>query len=189
MSPDPDPDGTDAEPDDSGAPVADDPVMVGGEPLPTMGTGSLAPILPRALARLTDVVLSLLVPGTLLALAFGETTVNAEGQDITTFPTWAPFVSLVILALYEIGLVAWRGQTVGMMIGRLAVIREDDGLPPTQRDATRRAAIPIVCIALGFVIPVFQIAYLGVYLSPILDQRTRKGWHERMAGTLVVRTR
>jgi uncharacterized RDD family membrane protein YckC len=185
MSSDSDPDGTELPPDDG----TGDPILVGGERLPAEGPGSLAPILPRALARLTDLVLSLLVPVTVLVALFGETTVDAQGQDVVTYPDWVRLAPVAILAAYEIGLVAWRGQTVGMMIGGLTVIRERDGLPPTQQDAARRAAVPVICIGFGLIIPIFQIAYLAVYLSPILEPRTRKGWHDRLAGTLVVRRR
>jgi uncharacterized RDD family membrane protein YckC len=181
MPPDPDADGDDA------APV--DPVLVGGEPLPAEGPGSLAPILPRALARLTDFVLSFLVPFTILIGLVGETVSDAEGTESVTYPGWVPLATVGFLAVYEIGLVTWRGQTIGMMIGGLVVIREADGHPPTQQDAARRAALPVVLIGLGFYTVLLRIAYLAVYLSPILDQRTRKGWHERMAGTLVVRRR
>ena len=91
-------------------------------------------------------MLSLLLPVTILVTIFAETTTDAEGQELVTYPDWVRLLPVGILAIYEIGLVTWRGQTVGMMIGRLAVIRESDGLPPTQQDAARRAALPIICI-------------------------------------------
>lgn len=156
---------------------------------PTEGPGSLAPIFPRAMARLTDFVVSVLVPQTILGLLFVETAVNEEGvQEITKVPLWLAPAFVVILAAYEIGLVAWRGQTLGMMVGRLEVVDMDTGAPPSRDAAIRRGILPVVAYGLGLYVAVAFIGYLAIYLSPLLEQTRRQGWHDKLARTVVVRT-
>lgn len=156
---------------------------------PTEGPGSLSPIFPRAMARLTDFVVSVLVPQTVLGLLFVQTTTNAEGvKEITSVPVWLAPAFIVLLAAYEIGLVAWRGQTLGMFVGRLEVVDSDTGEPASRDAAIRRGILPVLTYGIGLYLGLLFIAYLAIYLSPILDQKRRQGWHDKLARTVVVRT-
>lgn len=157
---------------------------------PDVGENALAPIFPRAMARLTDFVLSVLVPQALMVMAFGVTIETEGEEDALGLPLWGIPVLVLILAVYEIGLVAWRGGTVGMLIGRMTVKTLADGEEATPAAAARRAALPIVAYAASFVLPILGILYLAVYLSPILDSNGLiRGWHDKYADTVVVRTR
>lgn len=183
------------EPDDgaSGADeVADDAeVELDEHGRPVSGAGSLAGIAPRALARLSDFVLEILVPGNVLVLLFAETSKDANGQtQIDSVPVWLFPILAGIVAAYEIGVVAWRSQTVGMLIGGMRIVDAQTGEPVGTQAAVRRAALPLLAFVVYLVAPVIGgLAYLAVYLSPLLDSTLRRGWHDRMADTLVIRTR
>jgi uncharacterized RDD family membrane protein YckC len=85
-----------------------------------------------------------------------------------------PFGFLVILA-YFVGMWAWKGTTIGGLVANLKVVRLDDK-PVTIVVALVRglgAAFSAMVFFLGF----FWIAW----------DRERQGWHDMIAGTVVVR--
>ncbi len=87
----------------------------------------------------------------------------------------APVSGLEIPA-YFVGAWAWGGRTPGMWPQRLRVVRAEDGGPLGPGRALVRAASCVVSLwagGLGF-------AWAG------WDSR-KQGWHDKMAGTLVVR--
>jgi len=85
-----------------------------------------------------------------------------------------PAVFIVALA-YFAGLWAWKGTTVGGIVLKLQVVRHDGG-PMTFLVAFVRglaAALSAVVLFLGF----FWIGW----------DRDKQGWHDKIAGTIVVR--
>lgn len=94
-------------------------------------------------------------------------------------------ILLVGTILYEVPLTTVQGQTVGKAIAKIVVIRREDGGTPGWRAATVRAAVRSLPLLIPFV-------GLGVSLlvgvSPLLC-RTRRGWHDKLAGTIVVAVR
>ncbi|MCX6909482.1 MAG: RDD family protein [Verrucomicrobia bacterium] len=85
-----------------------------------------------------------------------------------------PWFLLVLLA-YLIGLWTWRGTTIGCIICGLKIVRTD-GQPVTLGVAIVRALASLLSLAvvgLGF----FWIAW----------DREKQAWHDKIAGTLVVR--
>ena len=89
-----------------------------------------------------------------------------------------------LAALYEAGMVAWRGQTLGKMLLRLRIVRRTDGARPTPGEALVRYAVPTVWLLLPLPL-VGQLMWMVVYLSSIPNVR-RQGWHDKAASTLVV---
>ena len=85
-----------------------------------------------------------------------------------------PFVLLVALA-YFAGMWAWKGTTIGGIVLKLQVVRYDGG-PLTFPVALVRglaAAFSALVFLLGF----FWIGW----------DRDKQGWHDKIAGTVVVR--
>ncbi len=100
----------------------------------------------------------------------------------------APIVDIVLFTLtllaigmiYEVALVAVKGQTLGKMLMGITVLRADNGILPGWRRSFKRCALPYLLLL---------ILFLGFlcYLSPLWG-RNRQGWHDRFAGTYVLTT-
>ena len=158
----------------------DQDVPLDEEGRPISGTGAVAPVWQRAIARLIDVFITFNVAGFLAFLIVRP----AEGDSsLLTTLTFAG-VFWVLAALYEAGMVAWRGQTLGKMLLRLRIVRRTDGARPTPGEALVRYAVPTVWLLLPLPL-VGQLMWMVVYLSSIPNVR-RQGWHDKAASTLVV---
>jgi uncharacterized RDD family membrane protein YckC len=80
-----------------------------------------------------------------------------------------------LLLCYHIGFWAWKGTTLGGIICNLRVIRTD-GTDPRFVDAVVRGLSGI-----------FSIAALGIGCLWMLQDPERQMWHDKIAGTLVVK--
>jgi uncharacterized RDD family membrane protein YckC len=134
--------------------------------------------------------------------ASGASGTGATGADLTSFPRaafrdrLAAFVLDVILVVlvyqildvfrhdntvfllllvYHIGFWAWKGATVGGIICQLRVVRVD-GAPLSLADALVRGLSSI-----------FSLAVLGIGCLWILRDPERQAWHDKIAGTYVVK--
>lgn len=152
---------------------------------PEIGPDALASIPLRALARIIDtmllVVVTVLAVSSLGSIDVGDETVNIDA------PWWLPFAILALAAVYEIGLTVSRGQTIGKMVVGIRVAQRGVGANPTPNQAMVRWLVPNI----AGVIPIAEIAaiaVLGVYLSAAASP-VRQGLHDRLATTVVVRTR
>jgi uncharacterized RDD family membrane protein YckC len=81
----------------------------------------------------------------------------------------------LLLLVYHIAFWAWRGTTLGGIICSLRVIRTD-GTDPRPVDAVVRGLSSI-----------FSIAALGIGCLWMLQDPERQMWHDKIAGTLVVK--
>jgi uncharacterized RDD family membrane protein YckC len=91
-------------------------------------------------------------------------------------------LAYLITAIYEIGLVATRGATLGKQVVGIKVVREADGQIPGFLPAFLRWLLPF---AASFVC---TIGAFLVWLSPFFDSSGRiQGWHDKMAKTVVIR--
>ncbi len=146
-------------------------------PLPT-GIDWRANLSTRFWARLVDGLL-LAVPSVALVVAVGD--VEAGGVDL---PFWAVASTALLAALYEIGFIAMSGQTIGKRLLRIQVVDVASGHPPALGGASIRYLVPSVPSLVPGVGPLIGLL---VYLSAVWSP-TRQGWHDRAAGTVVVRT-
>ena len=97
---------------------------------------------------------------------------------------WARLASLLVLLVYETGLVAWRGQTVGKML--LGIRLTDIGTgsdPPFVKALLRAAIVGGVVIVTG---QFFAVALVLLYFTAAFTKDTR-GLLDRAAGTVVVK--
>ncbi len=81
----------------------------------------------------------------------------------------------LLLLAYHIGFWTWKGTTVGGIICQLRVVRVD-GAPLRFADALVRGLASI-----------FSLAVLGIGGLWILRDPERQAWHDRIAGTYVVK--
>ncbi len=143
-------------------------------------TDRLATIGQRALARLLDALI-IGLPAFLLVLATSE--IDEARRTVRT-PLWAQLVATAMAAVYEVVLIRQRGQTVGKRALGIEVVRETDGQHPDWTASIMRYLLPV----LPALIPVPGLFLLSpvIYLVAIADP-LRRGWHDRAAGTIVVK--
>ena len=164
-------------------------------PDPPGASGPVLASLGRRLgARAVDALLLGLIIGlvgaVLLGAAFSRVRTGARGEVtagtgglVAAYLGWA-VLGLVASVLYEVGLVATRGATLGKRLLRVRVVREHDGAVPGWAPSTLRWLLPQ---AAGFL--TCGLATVLVYASPLLDGTGRRqGWHDRVARTLVIAT-
>ena len=96
-------------------------------------------------------------------------------------------VPLVIAATgiaYEVSMIALKGQTLGKMATNVKVVRADNGGRIGWGKSIGRWIIPVVLLFIPFIGWILAVL---VYVSLTWD-RTRQGWHDKVAGTLVIKT-
>jgi uncharacterized RDD family membrane protein YckC len=135
----------------------------GWEPPPPQ----LAGVWPRVGARLLDALLVGVVVGIL-------------GVVLGLPDNLGPLLTVVAMLGYETLMLANGGQTLGKLLLGLRVVRAD--LAPL---ATRDALVRSLVIDLIWIVP-FGWLIVAVLLG---RDRRHQGWHDRAAGTLVVRSR
>lgn len=172
----------------------------------TLGDGrqvELASAGTRLAGRIIDWTILAIVAGTIVGILVAATWDSDDGSN-ARWPAVA-LTNIVIGLLYEITLIATRGQTVGKLAAGAKVVRLADGGVPGWRTSLRRWAIPglagALAAAMGITfeqtgigelaaIPVQVVAGLVVlfcYLALTWDGR-RQGWHDKAASTVVVAT-
>ncbi|MFI9060478.1 RDD family protein [Streptomyces sp. NPDC053429] len=106
---------------------------------------------------------------------------EAAGGIIATF-FGVILVFFVATLLYEWLMIAFVGATVGKLALGLKVVKENTGQVPGIGGGFVRWIIPMVGAFLC------GIGQLLVYLSPFFDNSGKlQGWHDRAAGTIVVK--
>ena len=91
-------------------------------------------------------------------------------------------VYAILSVLYEVGLIATRGATLGKQWLGIKVVKQDDGSIPGWGPSLLRWLIPF---AGSFVCGIGQLV---VYLSPFFDNSGRYiGWHDAVAKTQVIK--
>ena len=99
---------------------------------------------------------------------------------------------VLVVAVYDVVLIATRGQTLGKMATRIKVVRADNGeLPPWDKSAMRWLVpgIPYLAswiISVNGLSEILGLLSLLVYVSMTWD-KILQGWHDKAAGTLVIK--
>ncbi len=127
----------------------------------------------RFLALLIDVVaLGIFTTG---LLPFAGPQVSVTGSSFTVNAS-ANAISTLVGLVYFVGFWAWRGQTLGMMPFDMQVVGVADG----RKIDVVRALLRYV----GFIISIIPL-FLGLIWAAF-DAR-KQGWHDKIAGTVVIR--
>jgi uncharacterized RDD family membrane protein YckC len=163
----------------------DEPVPTRGDRSPAYGLGAaqtdlLATIGRRVGARLLDGVI---VGLPLTILVFAVSDVDQAKSTVHT-PLWAQVFAAAVAAVYEVALIRLRGQTVGKRILGIKVARITDGVVPDWTASVVRYLLPVLPLLVP--IPGIFVLSLVIYLAAVVDP-LRRGWHDRAAGTIVVK--
>ena len=141
-----------------------------------------APLVLRAWAFLADAVLTSVAWWLALGPAVDGSTLTAGG----------PAVGAAILACYFVGFVALFGRTPGKMALKLEIIVLETGERPGPLRAAVRFVVPnaawVARLVLGLTGAVDALWQAGVYGAVLANPR-RRGLHDLVAGTVVVRRR
>ena len=120
-------------------------------------------------------------------VVLGLSTLSAEGSAARGIGiAW-----FVIAAVYEIGLTATRGQTLGKMAVATQVLDHSGERLPAWNQAVVRWLVPSVPSLFGLFIvglgmDLAGVAWSVVVFLPILRTAEHRGWHDRAAGTVVI---
>lgn len=155
------------------------------------GVNDPAPMGARLLARIIDGIIEFVVIIVIIAavgIHLFNTTTTATGSSSFSLYGGRYFEALgigaLITALYEVGMIAVRGATLGKMAVGVRVARIDNGQVPGWGPAFVRWVIPAAAGAL------FSLLELIVFLSPFFDSTHRnRGWYDYAAKTIAVRAR
>ena len=151
--------------------------------LATGETVELARIGARFGARVLDaIIVGVVFFVLILVLAAGSASTDAA--DISGFSVMGILIGLVVGVGYEVLQIAVWGQTLGKRIVGVKVIHAAHGGLPGWGKAFGRWAIPGL---LALIPLVGWILSILCYLSATWD-RVYQGWHDKAAGTLVIRT-
>jgi len=88
---------------------------------------------------------------------------------------WSDGGFLVVVLAYQIGFLAWRGTTLGGVICGLRVVR------------TTGAELRFVDAVVRELSSVFSMAALGLGCLVMVNDPERQTWHDKIAGTVVVK--
>ena len=128
----------------------------------------------RFLAFLIDALVLGLLSAALIPLTGAEWTTTTNGTVTVNYASnaWSTLIGLV----YFVGLWAWRGQTVGMMPFNMKVVAVADG----KNIDFVRGLLRYV----GFIIAAIPLLIGLIWAA--FDSR-KQGWHDKIAGTVVIR--
>ena len=97
--------------------------------------------------------------------------------------------ALLVAVGYEVGLVRWRGQTVGKMVVGIEVLQAESGRPLGWRDAAVRCLVLVTPFVLPHLVPHLLLLawWFGVVVAFSAKWHPgRQGWHDRAARSVVV---
>ncbi|MFG3284982.1 RDD family protein [Streptomyces sp. NPDC048111] len=166
--------------------------------VPVLGTVEVASMGRRLGARLIDGVAIGVILGIIMAVGLAGAVGIAKDCDpnsadysscmndasagiVSVMFTWLAVIGAFTL-LYEWLMVSLVGATLGKLALGLRVVKENTGQNPGLGAGFIRYIIPIVGAFLCY------IGAILVYLSPFFDNSGKlQGWHDRAAGTLVIK--
>ena len=156
-----------------GEPASDDEPRVGD-------VDRLASAGQRVVGFIADLALAgtvLVTPGMLLRDAVTPDDLGPELRSLLAV------VAFVFLAIYEVVPTALWGRTAGKAIVGTRVVRIESGEVPGWKRAILRWALP----ALAFQVSVVGWAIALLLKAALVADPLRRGVHDRLAGTIVVR--
>ena len=165
--------------------------------LPGRGPVEVSSVGLRFFARMIDDMLilslavTLLLTGLLSIYSYTVCRASVCHREITSDPLQALYLTIVIGQifgfLYELVMIALRGQTLGKMVMGIKVVRLDNGQVLGFGRAFIRQLVPLLA---GLVPVCGGLLVLLVYLSVFFDRSGRKQtWYDQAAGDVVIRVR
>jgi uncharacterized RDD family membrane protein YckC len=146
-------------------PPADAPLLTPAPESPPLGTGAATSLLQFPHAAFFDRTAAFVLDLTLVAIVTGALDFGGDGLRGL----------ILLLLVYFIAFWTWKGTTVGGIIVQLRVVRID-GTALRFSDALVRGLASL-----------FSFACLGLGCLWILKDPDRQAWHDKIAGTYVVK--
>ncbi len=138
----------------------------------------------RLVARIIDVAILVVVLVILVGAGVAGALVADDTSGLAALAAFGGLaVFFVVALLYEVTLIASKGQTLGKMAMGVMVASAEDGGVPGWGKAIGRWALPNL---LNLIPLIGGFLGLVVYLSLLWDDR-RQGWHDKMGTTVVLR--
>ena len=150
-----------------------DPNDIDGDPL--------APIAKRIGARFIDWAILMTV-----WLLLGAATSERLDDDTLQFARWAVIAWMLLVIVYEVGFVAWRGQTPGKMLLKIQLVALKNGRVLSLPASITRV-LP-VAFAIALLGAFFPIVMVFVYFSAAFMKHSR-GVLDLLAGSVVIEAR
>ncbi len=122
----------------------------------------------------------------LVWLLLGAATSERLADDTLVFQRWAVIVWMALVVSYEVGFVAWRGQTPGKIALKIQLVALKDGRILSLPAAITRV-LP-VAFAIALLGAFFPIAMVFVYFSAAFMTNSR-GILDLMSGSAVIESR
>jgi len=131
----------------------------------------------RFLAILLDAILLGVITAALAPIWGPQITVTGTGTAAAVqVNAQANAISTLLGLVYFAGMWSWRGQTIGMMPFNMQVVGVADG----KKIDVFRGLLRYV----GFIISIIPL-FLGLIWAAFDDRK--QGWHDKIAGTVVIR--
>ena len=188
MPPPPPPLPSESDPESFEPPPPPESAAQGDEPArgwATTGTGesvALAGAGHRLLARIVDVIVVGLPASILAGVVFGS-----SADDTFEVSASASLTVTAIWLIYEISMIALKGQTLGKMATRIKIVKAENGGLPEWNHSFMRWAPLGACSIISAWVPIVGLLSLLIYLSFLWDKK-KQGWHDMAGKTLVIKT-
>jgi uncharacterized RDD family membrane protein YckC len=131
----------------------------------------------RFLAIILDGIVITVITSALAVFALGgNMMVNTTAAGAVSINYTTNAFGALIGLVYFVGFWGWRGQTPGMIPFNMRIVMADDGSKPDWVRMLLRYVGLLISIAIFF---------LGVIWAGF--DRRKQGWHDKIAGTVVVR--
>ncbi|MCQ3813331.1 MAG: RDD family protein [Acidimicrobiia bacterium] len=151
----------------------------------SLGNGhvvELASTLQRFGARVLDFFIVFGASVVFLLIAFAVI-VSSSGSGGLVFILFVAILIIIFGLAYEVTMIALKGQTLGKMAAGIKVVRADNGEIVGWSKSIARWIVPAVLSLIPTIGPILSLI---VYISFLWDS-TRQGWHDKLAGTLVIK--
>lgn len=111
--------------------------------------------------------------------------INSSANRSTILLVMLIFVLMAsAVALYEIALVAVKGQTLGRMIAKIKIVRTENGEAPGWKRSALRFVLPVILL----IVPLAGLILVTLPYAASLRDPSRQGWHDKVANTLSIST-
>jgi uncharacterized RDD family membrane protein YckC len=129
----------------------------------------------RFVAFILDAIVLAVLTSALAPLIGGGSMVTVE-NGVYMFDYGANAIGLLINLVYFVGFWTWRGQSPGMIPFNMRIVLAADG-----------GKVDVVRALLRYVGLIISIAILFLGVIWVAFDRRKQGWHDKIAGTVVVR--
>ena len=130
----------------------------------------------RLVAFILDAIVLGVLTAALAPLVSGGNAVTWTSGGVMSVNYTANAFGLLVDLIYFVGFWGWRGQSPGMIPFNMRIVMADDG----GKVDIVRCLLRYVGLIISFVVLFLGVIWVGF-------DRRKQGWHDKIAGTVVVR--